>query len=140
MPKAGIGSAMPQCRGGSIYDFAKRLGIEAPAANQLTGEALFDYRDEDSKLLYQVVRFAGKNFKQRRPHGNGEWLWKLDGVRRVPYRLPELLKSAGNLFIVEGEKDVERFARMDLRRLATRAARANGIPNSANMSKAACAS
>jgi putative DNA primase/helicase len=33
--------------------------------------AAYDYHDENGKLLYQVVRFEPKDFRQRRP--NGEW-------------------------------------------------------------------
>jgi hypothetical protein len=100
--------------GGTARDFAARRNIEAPAGNRLTAECAFDYRDESGALLYQVVRFAGKNFKQRRPDGKGGWHWNLDGVRRVPYRLPELLKARGNVFIVEGEKDVETLRAQEL--------------------------
>ena len=93
--------------GGIAREFAERLGVEAPAGNRRSAERTYDYRDENGALLYQVVRFAGKEFRQRRPDGKGGWFWKLDGVRRVPYRLPELLLSTSNVFIVEGEKDVE---------------------------------
>ena len=48
--------------------------------------ASYDYRDESGELLYQVVRFEPKGFRQRRPKGQA-WEWKLDGVRRVLYRL-----------------------------------------------------
>ena len=66
--------------------------------------------DEGGNLLYQVVRYHPKAFKQRRPDGRGGWIWNVDGVRRVPYRLPELIEAIGNghpVFIVEGEKDVD---------------------------------
>ena len=40
----------------------------------------------------EVVRKPGKLFRQRRPDPSGVgWVWDLRGVRRVPYRLPELL-------------------------------------------------
>ena len=35
--------------------FAERMKVEPPADHNLTAEYVFDYRDEDSKLLYQVV-------------------------------------------------------------------------------------
>src|SRR6516225_779255 len=76
--------------GGTAREFAERLGVEAPAANRRSAERAYDYRDENGALLFQVVRFAGKDFRQRRPDGKGGWLWNLNGVRRVPYRLPEL--------------------------------------------------
>lgn len=72
-------------------------------------EAAYDYRDERGTLLYQVVRLIPKSFRQRRPDGNGGWEWKTAGMRRVLYRLPELLKAPLDafVFVVEGEKDVD---------------------------------
>src|SRR5262249_30879447 len=51
----------------------------------------YNYTDEDGALLYQVVRLEPKSFRQRRPDGNGGWVWKLED-QRVLYRLPELKK------------------------------------------------
>lgn len=71
----------------------------------------YRYEDEEGKLLYEVCRYQPKSFRQRRPDGNG-WAWNLDGVRRVLYRLPDLVKPANKprrLFLVEGEKDVDRL-------------------------------
>ena len=48
-----------------------------------------------------------KTFRQRRPDGNGGWIYNLDGVRRVLYRLPELLGQTA-ILVCEGEKDVDR--------------------------------
>ena len=75
--------------------------------------ATYDYCDESGELLYQVVRFEPKSFRQRRPIGQG-WEWKLDGVRRVLYRLPEVLQAVRSreaIYICEGEKDVEALER-----------------------------
>ena len=69
--------------------------------------AQYDYRDGDGKLLFQVVRYQQKEFRQRHPDGNGDWIWDLKGVRRVPYRLPELIASTGPVYIPGGEKDCE---------------------------------
>ena len=68
--------------------------------------AEYDYRDESGTLLYQVVRYEPKGFRQRRPNRVGGWEWNLDGVRRVLYRLPELLGSE-SVLVCEGEKDCE---------------------------------
>lgn len=64
------------------------------------------------KLLYQVVRYDPKDFRQRRPDGRGGWEWSVRGVRQVPYRLPELLKrpDGAPVYICEGEKDADRLA------------------------------
>jgi hypothetical protein len=71
----------------------------------------YDYLDESGTLLFQAVRYEPKDFRQRRPDGKNGWLWNLDGARRVLYRLPELLRADKHkwVFIVEGEKDVDRL-------------------------------
>lgn len=94
---------------GAVGYLGERLGIEPPAAGH-ESVPTYDYRDEAGDLLFQVVRFGGKKFRQRRPDGNGGWVWRLDDVRRVLYRLPDLLARPDEpVFIVEGEKDVERL-------------------------------
>ncbi|MDA1095317.1 MAG: AAA family ATPase [Acidobacteria bacterium] len=65
----------------------------------------YPYTDEQGALLYEVVRYAPKDFRQRRPDGHGGWLWKLTDVRRVLYGLPALLGQRV-VYIAEGEKDV----------------------------------
>ena len=72
-------------------------------------EATYRYTDEHGKLLFEVVRFKPKDFRQRRPDGNGGWVWNLRGVRRVLYRLPEVVK-AEQVFVVEGERDADMLA------------------------------
>jgi putative DNA primase/helicase len=67
--------------------------------------ATYDFTDESGSLLYQCVRMEPKDFRQRRPNGKGGWLWNLDGIERVPYRLPNVLK-ADTVYLPEGEKDV----------------------------------
>jgi len=76
-------------------------------------EAAYRYVDETGKLLYEVVRFAPKDFRQRRPDGQGGFIWKLNGTRRVLYRLPEVREGITSdrwVFVVEGEKDADRLA------------------------------
>ena len=72
--------------------------------------ATYDYRDPNGELLFQVVRREPKTFRQRKPDGAGGWEWSLEGVRQVPYRLPEVIaavEAGDRTYIVEGEKDVE---------------------------------
>lgn len=100
------------------YGWAERQGywINGHATNgSVCGSrevAAYDYTDEAGALLYQAVRLEPKDFRQRRPDGRGGWIWNVKGVRQVPYRLPELLEALGNermVWIVEGEKDVDRL-------------------------------
>lgn len=69
--------------------------------------ATYHYTDADGKLLYQVVRYEPKDFKQRRPdpEAEGKWIWAVKDTLKVPYRLPQVLAS-DVVFVVEGEKDV----------------------------------
>jgi hypothetical protein len=102
-------------------------------AKQSTGkpsysiDKVYDYKDESGVLLFQAVRkrltdpakFPNeprKQFRQRTPDGKGNWVWSLQGVRRVLYRLPELLASTPGaiVWIVEGEKDVDRLRSLGL--------------------------
>jgi 5S rRNA maturation endonuclease (ribonuclease M5) len=76
--------------------------------------ATYDYTDEHGTLLYQVVRFHPKTFRQRRPDGHGGWTWKLAGTRRILYRLPQILeavKAGQPVWLAEGEKDVHALER-----------------------------
>jgi hypothetical protein len=72
----------------------------------------YDYVDELGQLLSQVCRIDPKDFRQRRPDPDdpGKRIWNVDGVRQVPYRLPELQQAVAAetwIFIAEGEKDVD---------------------------------
>ena len=72
-----------------------------------------DYTDPQEKLLFQVCRMDPKDFRQRRPDGNGGWIWNLKGIEPALYRLPEVLK-AQEVIIVEGEKDADTVSQMGL--------------------------
>lgn len=69
--------------------------------------AAYVYRDATGAVLYEACRYEPKTFRQRRPDGHGGYLWNLEGVPRVLYRLPELLASKKAVIVVEGEKDVD---------------------------------
>jgi 5S rRNA maturation endonuclease (ribonuclease M5) len=84
-----------------------------PDSQQPRIASTYDYTDETGKLLFQVLRYDPKDFRQRRPDGKGGWSWNLNGVRRVLYRLPEVLK-AKTVLAVEGEKDCEAARKMGI--------------------------
>lgn len=76
--------------------------------------ATYDYHDELGQELYQVVRYEGKQFKQRHKNGSGEWTWSMDGVRRVLYHLPDVMAATGVVYLVEGEKDADNLRMCNL--------------------------
>lgn len=107
--------------GCSVESIAQAIGLELkdlhldePKAQPNT---FYEYQDEQGNLLFQVVRSPQKKFMQRRPGKDGEWINNTRGVRRVPYRLPELLagvEAGAMIFIPEGEKDVENLRKLGL--------------------------
>ena len=80
--------------------------------------ATYPYRGAAGDLMLEVVRYEPKDFRQRRPDPKkpGSWLWNIGGVARPLYRLPELLSAnpADDVFLVEGEKDVDRLRSIGL--------------------------
>jgi hypothetical protein len=74
---------------------------------------IYDYVDPDGNLLFQVCRKDNKDFLQRQPGDMGSWIYNLNGIQRVLYRLPEVLK-AKEVIIVEGEKDVDNLRALGL--------------------------
>jgi len=78
--------------------------------------ATYNYCDSDGVLLYQVVRYKDKKFKQRRPDGKGGWINNIKGIPRVLYRLPDIISADSDawIFIVEGEKDADNIAKIGL--------------------------
>jgi len=72
----------------------------------------YNYFNENEKLIYQVLRYFPKSFKQRRPDPDNpnNWIWNLEGIKPTLYRLPELIeavKKGEMIFIPEGERDVK---------------------------------
>lgn len=99
---------------------------ESAATPASASEVHYRYSDASGCLLYEVVRRPPKRFTQRRPAPGqaGGWIYNLDGVERVPYRLPELLQFVteleqhperiGAVFAVEGERDADRLHELGL--------------------------
>ena len=67
---------------------------------------IYEYQNEAGHYLFEVCRYEPKDFRPRVKQADGSFKHTLNGVRRVLYRLPEILK-ADAVIIVEGEKDVE---------------------------------
>jgi len=79
--------------------------------------ATYDYTDETGKLLYQVVRYDPKTFKQRRPDGQGGYIYNLQGIEPVLYRMTAIKIAqtiSAPIFVVEGEKDADALSNIGL--------------------------
>lgn len=70
----------------------------------------YEYQNPDGSLLFEVVRYIPKNFKQRRPDGSGGYIWSIKDITPVLYHLPELIQGVRDerpVFVCEGEKDAD---------------------------------
>jgi AAA domain len=73
--------------------------------------ATYNYTDIDGKILYRVLRYDGKRFRQEMPDGNGGWVDDDYSTQRVIYRWPDIARFPDvPVFVCEGEKDADRVA------------------------------
>ncbi len=100
-----------------------KCGAEHKPANSKPGKAraektlehIYQYRDAACKVAHETLRYrlanGEKTFLQRRPDGNGDWIWKdvFKDIIPVLYNLPEILAADPGqpVYVVEGEKDVD---------------------------------
>lgn len=117
-------------RGGTIIDFVMKkegIGLPGEAARRVmelegTHEnpgqdpksklkivRIHSYRDEKGGELWQKVKIADGSFRCRRKGPDGKWIYNLEGIRRVPYRL-SAIKDEPAVVICEGEKDADTLA------------------------------
>lgn len=92
------------------------------AKKELDFVAKYQYLDADGTLLFEKLRYIDrssgkKEFRQRKPDGNGGWEYKLGETPRVLYNLPAVLKAKQNgepVWLVEGEKDADTLIKMGI--------------------------
>jgi len=99
------------CTVGDLFPAREKARPSGNGAPRGRIVATYPYTNEKGELLFEVCRFAPKDFRQRRPDPTapGGWNWSVKGVRRVLYRLPEVLAAVETgrpIYVVEGEKDV----------------------------------
>jgi hypothetical protein len=110
-----------KCQAGCSFDkVVSALGMEETQffvqdekTKPKTIEAVYRYEDKDGSHVMDVVRFRPKYFRPRKPDGS----YTLDGVARVPYRLPQMLaaiKEGQDILILEGEKDCDNAEKIGL--------------------------
>jgi hypothetical protein len=103
---------------------ASERGQGRPPFNHRDITHVYEYVDEQNRPLFQVVRDRNKNFLQRRikpghrdPGEEPVYEYNLEGVRRVLYRLPEVVAARRvrhRIYVVEGEKDADNLAELGL--------------------------
>jgi len=84
-------------KGGALYN--KRREV-----------ATYDHYDENGNLPYQIVRYEHpKGFSYRTKDKNGNWVYNAKDIKKILYRLPELIKAPKDkpVLFVEGGKDVD---------------------------------
>lgn len=98
--------------------YAEKAGVDLPRVSLRRDgsfiSAVYPYRDATGEVIYETVRLEPKTFRQRRPTGNGGFANNLEGIKPLPYRLPELLDADPSVpvLVVEGEKDADRAAEL----------------------------
>lgn len=115
------GKTLLNCHAGcKTDDIVNSLGLQivdlfdepADQRRGYTVEAEYSYVDESGTLLFTKERRYPKDFRCYR-EVNGHRVYKLEDVRRVLYRLPDLvdgLEAGKTIYICEGEKDADRLA------------------------------
>ena len=55
--------------------------------------ATYPYHDKTGSVLFEVVRYEPKDFRQRKPDATAPdgWTWNTKGVEKVLFRLPGIL-------------------------------------------------
>jgi 5S rRNA maturation endonuclease (ribonuclease M5) len=113
----------------SVTEICESVGLKVsdlmPPSEKKTNDlkltATYSYRNAEGTLLFQKLRFVDENgrktFRQRKPIGDGNWSYNLDGVEQVLYNLPAVSRAVATgqtVFVVEGEKDAETLSEMGL--------------------------
>ena len=98
------GSAVLYCFSGCDYRAVMRaLGLDQANGAKRQIVSVYDYDGH-----FETVRYDPKGFAQRRKLASGEYAWNLKGTPTRLYRQADLMESKPpQVFIVEGEKDVE---------------------------------
>jgi putative DNA primase/helicase len=114
------GRLLLNCKAGCTFkSVLEALGLDTAEAYVENNQETFNgnqiitkypYYDGNGEILFHVCRTTEKEFPPQTPDSK----FGLNGSRRVLYRLPELVKSTGQVFLVEGEKDVDRLRSLGL--------------------------
>ena len=99
-------------KGEAIRFLAERAGQLTEFHEPDKHATKYPYYDADGKLIKEVLRYPGKEFRQRRRVGVG-WAWNVDGIGPMLYNLPRL-KYSNVVCVCEGEKDCNNLMELSL--------------------------
>jgi len=105
-----------KCHAGCTYPaIIDALGLKSePVNGQRRVIATYSYRDAQGHEVRQKIRYEPKDFRIRhQPAPGADFVYKAGPGPAVLYRLPELDRS-GDVYVCEGEKDVDRLAALGL--------------------------
>ena len=110
---------LPPLNGGIVTVIPRQSVTVANRQEGRREEAAYAYHDADGTLLHWVIRYDPKSFSQCRPDPANpkRRIWNMDGVKQIPFQLPELLaaiKQGRTIYIVEGEKKATRLRALGL--------------------------
>jgi 5S rRNA maturation endonuclease (ribonuclease M5) len=107
--------------GNGAMPAARPVKVEEGEPLKFETVATYDYSSPTGGLVYQVVRQHAadkskssgysKTFRQRRPDDCGGWIYNMEGVERVLYRLGEVM-IAKTVVCCEGEKDADNLVKL----------------------------
>ena len=106
-------SEVPAEVGTDAFGVAALRSSQPSATSRLPEIIYYPYYAEDGSRLYDVVKFEKKQFRYRHYDHLGRWVWNARGIRRVPYRLPQLIAAVARgqtIYVCEGEKDCDAVA------------------------------
>lgn len=112
----------PVCAGKEFVEileyYAKKTGVKFQRNVKRKIVATYDYNDIDGKLIYQVVRYDPKDFRQRQPASDytknkPTWIWNLQEIAALPYNI-HFIANNKILYLCEGEKDADNLVKLGL--------------------------
>lgn len=119
--KRGLWHDFESGEGGTVLEH-ERPGLNGYANGHVNGHGgwttiHYVYRGVDGVPIHRVTRrqrgTERRFFQERYDPATGRYVPGMDGVDRLPYRLPDLLDSS-EIWVVEGEKDADRLAGLGL--------------------------
>lgn len=101
---------------------AKKSSPQKKNLNLSTLVKIYNYRDANGKMVYQVLRYQPKDFKFRRPTEDLDqypsgYIWNIGDSEKVLYNLDQIvsgISTGAYIWKVEGEKDADNLTELGL--------------------------